>query len=327
MDTGDLRIFEAVARLGGMNRAAAALNTVQSNVTARVKALEADLGCVLFERRRTGVSLTAAGRRLLPYADDAARLLTDARRAVRDDGVPRGVLTIGSLETTAALRLTPLLAGYAADYPDVDLVLRTGTTRELIGEVLEGRVDGAFVCGPVAHADLLGEAIFREELIMLTAPNVTAQDEMWKSGEVSIVVLRAGCSYRQMLEALLARRGVTVRRQLEFGTLEAIFGCVAAGLGITLLPRALIGPVWGPGRVSLHPLPPADAMVDTCSSAAATGSPQARSSVCRLRCRPSKDRENRLGRQIIRLVWPMLVNQSATSLARRQSLRGCRVCP
>jgi LysR family transcriptional regulator, cell division regulator len=263
MDTGDLRIFEAVARLGGMNRAAAALNTVQSNVTARVKALEADLGCVLFERRRTGVSLTAAGRRLLPYADDAARLLTDARRAVRDDGVPRGVLTIGSLETTAALRLTPLLAGYAADYPDVDLVLRTGTTRELIGEVLEGRVDGAFVCGPVAHADLLGEAIFREELIMLTAPNVTAQDEMWKSGEVSIVVLRAGCSYRQMLEALLARRGVTVRRQLEFGTLEAIFGCVAAGLGITLLPRALIGSVWGPGRVSLHPLPPADAMVDT----------------------------------------------------------------
>jgi DNA-binding transcriptional LysR family regulator len=50
---------------------------------------------------------------------------------------------------------------------------------------------------------------------------------------------------------------------LEFGTLEAIFGCVAAGLGITLLPRALIGTVWGAGRVSLHPLPPADASVDT----------------------------------------------------------------
>jgi LysR family transcriptional regulator, cell division regulator len=68
MDTGDLKIFEAVARLGGMNRAAAELNTVQSNITARIKALETDLGCVLFERRRTGVSLTAAGRRLLPYA-------------------------------------------------------------------------------------------------------------------------------------------------------------------------------------------------------------------------------------------------------------------
>ena len=58
MDTGDLKVFEAVARLGGMNRAAAELNTVQSNVTARIKALEADLGCVLFERHARGVSLT-----------------------------------------------------------------------------------------------------------------------------------------------------------------------------------------------------------------------------------------------------------------------------
>src|SRR5580704_9294215 len=170
VDTGDLKVFEAVARLGGMNRAAAELNTVQSNVTARVKALETDLSCVLFERHARGVSLTAAGQRLLPYANSAARLLADARRATRDDGVPRGLLTIGSLETTAALHLTPLLAGYAAEYPEVDLVLRTGTTRELIGEVLGGRLDGAFVCGPVAHAELLEEVVFREELIMLAAP-------------------------------------------------------------------------------------------------------------------------------------------------------------
>src|SRR5947207_5797132 len=128
-----------------MNRAAAELNTVQSNITAHIKTLEADLGCALFERHARGVLLTAAGQRLLPYADRAARLLADARNAVRDDGVPRGLLTIGSLESTAALRLTPLLAGYAAEYPEVDLVLRTGTTRELIVGVLAGRVEGAFV--------------------------------------------------------------------------------------------------------------------------------------------------------------------------------------
>src|ERR1700693_5216031 len=176
MDTGDLKVFEAVARLGGMNRAAAELNTVQSNVTAHIKALEADLGCVLFERHARAVALTASGRRLLPYADRAARFLADARNAVRDDGVPRGLLTIGSLETTAALHLTPLLAGYAAEYPEVDLVLRAGTTREVIGEVLEGRVDGAYVCGPVGHAELLEEGMFRGELIMLAAPGVGAAE-------------------------------------------------------------------------------------------------------------------------------------------------------
>jgi LysR family transcriptional regulator, cell division regulator len=263
MDAGDLKFFEAVARLGGMNRAAGELNTVQSNVTARIQALETDIGAALFDRHSRGVSLTQAGRRLLPYADRVARLLADARQAARDDGIPRGLLTIGSLETAAALHLTPLLANYASENPGVDLVLRTGTTCELIADVLERRIDGAFVCGPVAHAELEEQVMFREELVVLAAPGVASLDALLDTGAVRIVVLRAGCSYRQMLEALLTRRGIAVPRLLEFGTLEAIFGCVSAGLGITLLPRALIGRVWAAGRVSVHELPRAHAMVET----------------------------------------------------------------
>src|SRR3982751_6277360 len=110
MDAGDLRVFEAVARLGGMSRAADELNTVQSNVTARVRRLEAELGTALFARHSRGVSLTAAGRRLLPYAGRVGQLLDEARRAALDDWRPRGPLHIGSLETTAAIRLSPLLA-------------------------------------------------------------------------------------------------------------------------------------------------------------------------------------------------------------------------
>ncbi len=263
MDASDLKVFEAVARLGGMSRAAVELNTVQSNVTARIQALEADIGSVLLERHSRGVSLTEAGRRLLPYADRVAQLLAEARRAARDDGAPRGLLTIGSLETTAALRLTPLLTRYAADNPEVDLVLRTGTTCELVRDVLEQRVDGAFVCGPVAHPALDETVIFREELVLLTAPDVPSLDGILSAGEVRLVVLRVGCSYRQILETLLARRGIAVQRQLEFGTLEAIFGCVSAGLGITLLPRALLGSVCDSRRVGIHALPEADAVVET----------------------------------------------------------------
>lgn len=263
MDTAELKMFEAVARTGGMNRAAAELHTVQSNVTARIRALEAELGCALFERHSRGVALTQAGQRLLPYARRVAWLLTDATRAVRDDGLPRGPLTIGSLETTAALRLSPLIAGYATACPDVDLSLRPGTTAELIDAVLDRRLEGAFVCGPVAHPSLLEEVMFEEELAILAAPSVRSVEAATQGGIARIVVLRAGCSYRQRLEMLLARRGIAVPRLMEFGTLEAIFGCVAAGLGITLLPRALVGPVWESGRVSLHRLPPADAMVST----------------------------------------------------------------
>ena len=255
MDARDLRIFEAVARLGGMNRAVAELNTVQSNVTARIRALEEELKVSLFRRTSRGAVLTAAGERLLPYAIRVAQLLDEAKRAARDDGTPRGPLVIGSLETTAALRLTPFLAAFVAAFPDVDMTLRTGTSRELIDAVLARHVEGAFVAGPVDHPELTAETIFREEMVILSAPGERSIEQYLQGGDVRIIVLRAGCSYRLMLESWLARQGVVRTRMLEFGTLEAIIGCVKAGLGITLLPRALVGSVWREGTLAVHELP------------------------------------------------------------------------
>ena len=263
MDAADLRVFQCVASCGSMNKAALELNTVQSNVTARIKALEDELGFELFERTNRGVTLTAAGGRLLPFASRAARVLDDARRAVADQGSPAGPLVIGSLETTAALRLSPVLTEFATTYPAVDFTLRTGTSRELIDQVLDHTLEGAYVCGPVNHPDLLVEPFVREELVLLTAPSVANFDTLAAMPELKIIVLRIGCSYRLHLEALLARRGIVGVRCLEFGTLEAIFSCVSAGLGVTLLPKALLGSVWDHRRVGTHILPNAEKWVDT----------------------------------------------------------------
>ena len=263
MDAGDLKIFEAVARLGRMNRAAAELNTVQSNVTARIRVLEEELGTPLFERHSRGVTLTAAGQRLLPYAARIRQVLEDARRVVEDDGTPQGPLTIGTLETTAAMRLSPLLSTFVAKYPQVDLVLRTGTTCELVDAVLDHRLEGAFVCGPVNHPDLAAEVVFREDLVIVAAQPARALDELLHTAGLKIIVLRAGCSYRQRLEAVLASRGIVGVRVLEFGTLEAILGCVAAGLGITLLPRSIAGPSGRGAEIAMHELPAAEARVET----------------------------------------------------------------
>ncbi|HXZ07142.1 MAG TPA: LysR family transcriptional regulator, partial [Paraburkholderia sp.] len=110
MDVADLKVFEAVARHGSMNRAAVELHTVQSNVTARIRALEREVGVALFQRHVRGVSLTPAGQRLVPYAARIAKLVADARLAALDDGAPNGALALGTLETTAALRLSPVLS-------------------------------------------------------------------------------------------------------------------------------------------------------------------------------------------------------------------------
>jgi DNA-binding transcriptional LysR family regulator len=79
MDMADLKFFETVARHGSMNNAAFELNTVQSNVTARVRAMEVELGVPLFQRHPRGVKLTAAGRRLLPFPARMAKAMSDAK--------------------------------------------------------------------------------------------------------------------------------------------------------------------------------------------------------------------------------------------------------
>lgn len=263
MDATDLKFFEAVVRLGSMSRASTELNTVQSNVTGRIKALETELGTALLFRTNRGVSPTPAGRRLLPYAAEIARVLSDARQAVLDDGTPGGPLVIGTLETTAAMRLSPVMAKYTASYPEVDLTLRTGTTCELIEQVLDRQLDGAFVCGPVNHSFLAEEFFFDEELVVLTAPEVIDLDIYLARPKLSVIVLRAGCSYRLILEAALARRGVVGFRVLEFGTLESIFSTVSAGLGLTLFPRRLVGSACPEGRVAVHSLGGSEGRVQT----------------------------------------------------------------
>ena len=263
MDASDLRVFEAVVRRGGMKRAADDLSTVQSNVTARIQSLEHDLGVRLFDRHSRGATPTAAGLRLLPYARRMTALLAEARRAASDAGQPAGRLVVGSLETTAALRLSRPLADYVSHYPDVDLVLRTGTTMELLQRVLDGELEGAFVCGPVDHPQLEARAVFREELVLATPSTSPTMSDLAGIESLRLVVLRAGCSYRQRLEDILARRGLLGLRRLEFGTIEAIVGCVAGGLGVTLMPRGIVAPAAEEGRLAIHTLPVDDAVVDT----------------------------------------------------------------
>lgn len=243
MDFQDLSTFAAVARCGGITRAASELGTVQSNVTTRIKALEAEVGSPLFDRHSRGMTLTGAGRRLLPYVERLAMVSREAMAAARDDGVPRGPLAIGSMETTAAVRLPPVLARFHRDFPAVQLTLRTAPTAALVESVLDGTLDGAFICGPIDHPELAVASAFREELVLVTAPRWTSLAALRKGTSEAgptALVFRIGCSYRQRLEQLFAQFGWPCATRLEFGTLDGILGCVAADVGVTLLPRAVV---------------------------------------------------------------------------------------
>lgn len=260
MDFNELRIFKAVATEGSVSRAAEKLNCVQSNVTARVRQLEERLGTALFYRKSRGVALTAAGRVLLDYAERILALVNEAERVVQERDPLGGKLIIGSLETTAAVRLPPVLAEYHRRFPSVDLQLVTGTALDLIEKVLDFRLDGTFVDGAIDHPDLLVEDCFIEENVLLCA---VGTDPFLREKPINILAFPIGCYYRKQLETWLHTSGFIPYRIMEFSTIETIIGCVSAGMGITFLPRSvLIGNLESRG-IAIHRLPTEVAHVTT----------------------------------------------------------------
>ncbi len=264
MEINDLITFATVARHAGITRAAKELHTVQSNVTSRIKSLEEEIGVPLFERHSRGVALTSAGMRLLPYAARALTLLQEAASAARDDGIARGRLTIGTMETTVAVRLPDVLAAYHTTHPAVEIEVQTGPTAELVQKVLGNEVDGAFVAGPIDHPLLTVEHAYDETLVLVTSRRwLDLSDLHDESVPLTALMFRIGCSYRQRLEQLLTQLGRPSFQRLEFGTLEGILGCVAADLGITVLPRSVVEKSTLGERLATHEISPEISQVPT----------------------------------------------------------------
>ena len=264
MDIHDLTVFAAAARHGSVTRAAQSLSTVQSNVTTRIRMLETELKVQLFHRSHRGITLTEKGRQLLPYAHQMLSLVEHAKVAVSASPEVRGALRIGALQSTASARLPELLKRYASRYDQVDVSVETGTNAELLAKVLDSRLDGAFVSGLEEHPELDAVTGFTEELVIVTPASYrTWRAFLKRSALPGVLVFKTGCHYRHRLERYLAAQGVGLLNQMEFGTIDGIIGCVAAGLGITLLPRSVVERSARRREVSIHELPRAHRYVET----------------------------------------------------------------
>lgn len=239
LDLADLALFKTVAETGSITRAGERVHRVQSNVTARVKRLEGQLGVALFVRGRRGMSLTPEGRRLMDYAD---RLLTLADEAQADLSAQpaRGRLAIGSMESTAAVHLPALLSTLHARYPLLEVQLLTGTSGTLVEQVRAGDLSAAFVAGAIDDPGLAADPAFVEELVLVTHPSTRRGADVGQLRGRTLVTFGAGCAYRACIETWLAGRGVRPPRTFEVASYHTMLACVAANVGYALAPRSVL---------------------------------------------------------------------------------------
>jgi LysR family transcriptional regulator, cell division regulator len=244
----DLPVFLAVARRGNMTQAAALLNTVQSNITARIKRLEDQLGATLVVRGSRKLRLTPEGEALMPFALRLEELCRDINNHFGQDDRPQGgSIRIGAIETFAASHLVELIAGFTEGHPSADISVHTGGTNSLWEKILKSELDVAFVSRRANESAFFEEKVFEDDLVVIARQSLSSLADLARpeNAKLKILVQRSGCSFTARLSDYLRETGVPQRPMHAVGTLEGVIGSVRAGGGIAVLPRSYLNLVPG----------------------------------------------------------------------------------
>jgi DNA-binding transcriptional LysR family regulator len=273
MELRQVQTFRAVAEELSFSRAAARLGYVQSSVSVQVGALERELGVPLFDRLGRRIRLTDAGEVMLANSRKLLALAEETKQAVVDAGVGSGEvtgsLTVSAPETLITYRLPILLALYHERHPKVRLSVRPSSIGRLVGParkaVEDGTVDVAFVLDEpleerVRLADLAVETLAVEDITVIApayhalvySPAVLPQD---LHGETVLLpeAPESGCAYRGQFERQLGSARVLPAETMEFQSIEAVKQCVAAGMGVSVLPNVTVSAELKAGKLAaLH---------------------------------------------------------------------------
>lgn len=263
MEIVDLKTLIAVVEHSGITRAAEQLNRVPSSITTRILQLESNLGEQLFIREGKRLLITNKGQLLYNYAKQIVGLMDEALLQIKST-TPKGKLRIGSMESTAAVRLPNLLAKLHLTYPQVDLELTTGTSNSLFLGLLANQLDTIFIADTPDDKRLEKIAAFQEQLVIVAPKDHKVINKPQDIKKRTLLVFRDGCSYRDRLINWFTENNVKAERIAELSSYHAILGGVSAGMGVGIVPKAVVDIFPDKQTLSTHPLaqPMASATTD-----------------------------------------------------------------
>lgn len=244
MDLGQLEAFLQVAEQRNFSRAAEALDLTQPSVTARIQALERDLGESLFERNGRGVRLTEVGESFLPHVHRVLKALHDGKDAVQSlRKLELGTLRLGAAPTISTYILPALLKEFSSRYPGLDVSVRTDYSQQIVQMVLADEVQMGLERG-TTHPEVETIPLYSDDVILVAA----ADDAFAGKGPVDIkeiakrrlIMFNRGSSYYALVDSALRDAGVPVSPAMELDNMEATKKMVEVGLGIAMLPRVAV---------------------------------------------------------------------------------------
>ena len=234
--------FLKVASTQNFSKAAQQLGYSQSAVTIQIQNLEKELGVPLFERIGKRAYLTEKGREFIPYADEVISSYQKALSFSKKDKETGGTLRIGGVESVCTALLPKLLPKFYEKCPDVEVMIKSGITEDLIKLLDSNELDLVFTLDEkIYRSDLKFEKGREEDIILVSLkekehqlPDIIPLERLCTE---PFVLTERGAPYRHEFEKILAERDLEIRPILETGNTETIINLLKKGIGISFLPK------------------------------------------------------------------------------------------
>ncbi|WP_028079014.1 LysR family transcriptional regulator [Solimonas soli] len=246
METQFLAAFVEIADCGSFTQAAESLHLSQPAISKRITALEAQIGHALFDRVGRRVTLTDAGRTLLPYARKTLQDIEDGKRALSNlHEEVAGRLSFGTSHHIGLHRLPPVLRAYTLQYPNVDLDIHFMDSEVACEAVIAGKLELGIVTLPTTPLPQLEQRLVWPDPMVVV---VAAQHPLAGRRNVPLrelaehpAVLPDEATYtHRIVTAELERQGVAPRVRLATNYLETLKMLAGIGLGWSVLPASML---------------------------------------------------------------------------------------
>lgn len=250
-----LECFLAVARLGNVSRAAEEMFLTQPTLTARLKALEDELGDQLFVRTSRGMRLTPAGREFRPYAERCLGSLEEGKQRLRElRGASGGRITIGTSPGVSTYALPAILEKFTGVHPRVSVSVRTGHSEDVMEMVLKEEVQLG-IARAVSHPEAESVTLYEDELVLVVDPSHRFTEkgsaELADVGREQLILFDHASGYYETTQSLFRDAGIRELSTIELDNIEAAKRMVEHRLGVAFLPRTAVVRSVAAGHLSL----------------------------------------------------------------------------
>jgi LysR family hydrogen peroxide-inducible transcriptional activator len=245
MEIHQLEYFVAIVETGGFSRAAERCNVAQPSLSQQIKKLEDEIGHLLFDRLGRKVVLTGVGRMLLPRARtilaELQSINVDLQIEIQEG---HGTLTVGFIPTIAPFVLAPVIRRFSQDFPDATLEVHEDLTDKLIQKIITAELDVGITSLPIKNKLIQTEELLTEPLLVAASQKYDIVSRTFirvkELNDFPFIALSEVHCLGEQVQSFCYQQDVDLNIVCHTAQLSTVQNCIALGLGISLVPQAMV---------------------------------------------------------------------------------------